>query len=354
MRRAGKSTQHGISVLMPVRDGGRYLKAAVNSILQQEDVLLELVLIDDHSQDGAVQALAADDRMTVISSPEPGIVPALNAGIAHARYPWLARMDADDVAAPNRLALQLDYLLANPEVDICATRVRMFREDEEVGQGYQHYEQWINNLHLHADIEREFFIESPLPHPTVMLYRDTLLGLGGYQDCAWPEDYDLWSRALLAGLRFGKPDSAPLLNWRDQGNRLSRTDARYNKQHFLQCKAHYLNQYLQARGIHTCAIWGTGPTGLKLHDYLEQAGMMITQFIDVNPNMSGRKKRGKPVSILRPDASSHELSRMFKEYKGVPDTLIVVAVSARGARQEIGDCLREFDLVEQKDFIFAA
>lgn len=335
---------------MPVRDGGQYLSAAVDSILQQRDVKLELIIVDDHSSDGAIEHLAPDPSLRILPAPSPGIVAALNAGIAAAKYPLIARMDGDDIATPDRLKTQRDYLLANPDVDICGTRVRMFCDDGDVAGGYQLYEKWINGLCRHEEIERAFFIESPIPHPSVMMQRDRILDLGGYHDCAWPEDYDLWCRALLANMRFGKPDSSPLLDWRDQGERLSRTDSRYSKQRFLQCKAYYLSQYLKAQGIKRCTIWGTGPTGLKLHDYLADEGMIINGFIDVNQKMRDRSKRGKPVLVTSEQASNAELG----EFKNIPDSIIIVAVSARGARQQIADYLQDCGLLEQQDFILAA
>ena len=98
---------------MPVHNCGAYLRTAVDSMLQQQDVLLELIIIDDHSTDQAIQNLPQDPRIRIIKSPQAGIVSALNTGLEHANYPFIARMDGDDIALPGRLYTQLKYLLDN-------------------------------------------------------------------------------------------------------------------------------------------------------------------------------------------------------------------------------------------------
>ena len=101
------------------------------------------------------------------------------------------------------------------------------------------YERWINELVTHEQIMCERFIESPIPHPTALLRRRTLVEVGGYQDRGWPEDYDLWLRMALEGKRFHKVTEC-LYYWREHITRLTRTDSRYAVEKFLACKARYL------------------------------------------------------------------------------------------------------------------
>jgi glycosyltransferase involved in cell wall biosynthesis len=113
-----------ISVLMPVHNGGEWLAAAVASVLAQDGVALELVVVDDRSPDGAIDRLpASDPRLRIIPVAGAGLVDALNTGLAVVRGHWLARMDADDECLPGRLASQLAYLKQNPEVAIAGCRV---------------------------------------------------------------------------------------------------------------------------------------------------------------------------------------------------------------------------------------
>ncbi|MBT5031617.1 MAG: glycosyltransferase family 2 protein, partial [Proteobacteria bacterium] len=89
-----------ISVLMPVRDGGKHLDIAVQSILEQTHSKLELIIIDDHSTDQSIQNLPQDPRITRLNNPGKGIIDALNFGLEHALNQtdceYVARMDADD------------------------------------------------------------------------------------------------------------------------------------------------------------------------------------------------------------------------------------------------------------------
>ncbi|NND82756.1 MAG: glycosyltransferase [Gammaproteobacteria bacterium] len=334
----------GISVLLPVHNGGQYLNESVRSILAQTGVELELLIIDDHSKDGAIAALPNDARLQVLTSPQRGIVAALNYGLQQARYSIIARMDADDIAAPDRLSTQLAYLAENPSVEFCGAVVEIFRDNGAVEGGFTIYQDWINNLQQHHDITRELFIECPIPHPTFMLRKSALLDLGGYLDKGWPEDYDLCCRALLAGFRFGKPSGPALLRWRDHAQRLSRNDQSYAKQAFLRCKAHYLKRFFEARQQSHVWLWGAGKTGLKLHDYLTDEGLHVAGFYDVNPRMIGVKKRNKTVLIVDPE----------KQKIVAPDAPVLIAVSARGARQDIRKYLANCDWREGRDFVCVA
>ncbi len=93
-----------VSVVLPVRNGGEYLSQAVDSILSQTFENLELLLIDDHSTDGAISALdKTDPRLKIFKSHGQGVVDACNTGFAHCRGEYIARMDADDISLPGRI-----------------------------------------------------------------------------------------------------------------------------------------------------------------------------------------------------------------------------------------------------------
>lgn len=331
-------TEPLVSVIMPVRNGGEWLGEAVASILGQSLTELELLLVDDHSSDGAIESLPRDDaRLRLLNSPGQGIVAALNHGFAHARGQWLARMDADDVALPTRLARQLAHLQQRPDIDICATQVRL--AGPMAGAGSRRYQDWINALLEPADISRELFVESPLPHPSVMLSRSAWQQLGGYREADEPEDYALWLQAARIGLRFGKPQGI-LLHWRDHAGRLTRSDARYAQTRFLRLKARHLLLW-------RCAgrplwIWGAGPSGAALCDALRQAGGDATAFVDLHPRRIGGRKRGLPV---------HALDAVLHRPRG---TLVLAAVGTAGARQDIRQWCQAHGLQEGEDFLFTA
>lgn len=344
------SAQAGISILMPVRNAGQYLAPAVDSILKQTHTQFELILVDDHSNDGAIAQLKSsisDCRLRFLQADQAGIIAALNQALTASTMPYIARMDADDIAHPARFETQLTYLAQHPDIDIVGSRVEIFRDNGELAQGYQLYETWINALTHHDDIERAFFIESPLPHPTVLMPRDVILQLEGYQDRGWPEDYDLWCRALLAGYRFGKPDHTALLRWRDHAPRASRTQTRYDQRKFIHCKAHYLRQYLKVKGINECVIWGTGPTGLALHDTLVNDEFHVREFLDIHPKFHDRTKRQKRIQVIDTESTSDKLNSLELPF-------CVVAVGARGARQQLRTWFNEAGWQEGQHYLFAA
>lgn len=328
-----------VSVLLPARDCGGYLAPAVDSVLKQTFGDLELIVIDDHSRDGAVQALdQRDPRLRIMQNPGRGIVAALNAGAAAARGAYLARMDGDDIAHRQRITTQLAYLEDHPRIGIAGTQVEIFTDGGAPAQGYALYQDWINGLLTPEAIAREIFVESPIPHPSAMLRRCVFDRLGGYHDTPWAEDYDLWLRAFAAGIAMGKP-RGKLLRWRDAAQRLSRRDLRYGREQFICAKARYL-ACTALRG-RRAVIWGAGPTGTRLCDALIAEGAEVSCFVDVAPRRVGGRKRGR--SVYGPEAI---------ETSG--RDLIIGAVAARGGRQRIRDYLRASGRSEGHDFLLAA
>ncbi len=325
-------------MLLPVRNGGALLGPAVESILAQTLQDLELIVIDDHSADGAVQALPrTDPRLRIAANPGRGLVAALNVAAALARAPLLARMDADDIALEQRLQRQLEHLERYPALGIVGAEVEIFRDDGPLGEGYRRYQRWINGLREPAAIARAIFIESPIPHPTALIRREVFARLGGYRDRGWAEDYDLWLRAHADRIAMGKP-AGVLLRWRDSDGRCSRVDARYRTERFLRAKAHFLARTLL--GDHPVLLWGAGETGAQLCDALDGEGARVVGFIDVDPRKIGGRKRGRPV--LDPQAGLRR------------EEFIVVAVGARGARSLIRPHLCDSGREEGEDFVFAA
>jgi glycosyltransferase involved in cell wall biosynthesis len=327
-----------VSVILPVHNGGDFLADAVSSILSQSLGKLELLLVDDRSDDGAIAGLdVADERLRILSCKQSGVAGAFNYGLARARGKFIARMDADDLSLPKRLEQQLHYLEFHPEVDICGGCVEIF-SDQGLGAGNLRYQNWLNSCKSPAKIHRELFIESPIPNPTAMFRREAIDRLGGYRDPDWPEDYDLFLRADAAGMRMGKPDGV-VLKWREHPQRLTRTDPRYGIARFQAAKAHFLvSQRLHDRPL---VIWGAGPTGRLMHDLLESEGAVIRGFLEVHPRRIGGSKRGLPVWPI------DHVSELNDEF-------VLVAVGAAGAREEIGAYMVERGKKEGPDYLFVA
>jgi len=327
-----------VSVVLPVRNGGKYLGPAVSSILNQTFENLELLLIDDHSTDEAVTDLdRSDPRIRVFSSKGKGVVNACNTGFRRSRGEYLARMDADDISLPGRLACQLEYLEQHPEVSIAGGCVEIFSEAGIKG-GLERYQTWLNSVREPGQVHKQIFIESPLPNPSLMIRRTALDRLTGYRNNDWPEDYDLLLRADAEGMRMGKPEPV-LLRWREHESRLTHTDSLYQRKNFMRAKTHFLvHNRLQGRQV---VIWGAGPTGRQIHDLLLAEGGCVEGFIEVHPRRIGGQKRGLPVWSI------HKLEELGS-------AMLLVAVGAAGARKEISDFLHKHSKVEGRDYLFVA
>lgn len=116
-----------VSVVLPVRDGERYLAEALDSVLGQVPAPCEVVVVDDGSKDRSVAiAEAADGPVRVIRTPPRGVWPATNRGIADVSAPLLAFIDADDRWTPGRLAEQVAVLDADPQMDAVGGQVASF------------------------------------------------------------------------------------------------------------------------------------------------------------------------------------------------------------------------------------
>jgi glycosyltransferase involved in cell wall biosynthesis len=195
-----------VSVLLCTRNGGRLLAEAVASILTQTVRDLELVIVDDGSTDGSCQGVT-DPRVRVLRTEPLGLVAALNTGLAACRSLWVARMDADDRCAPDRLERQLGFLAAYPEVDVLGTAASVISFE-----GRPLYKLRLPTTH-DALVDR-LRTRHPFVHASVVYRRDRVLELGGYRDAMdGVEDYDLWHRLAAAGARFANLPQ-PLYDYR--------------------------------------------------------------------------------------------------------------------------------------------
>lgn len=334
--------QPAISVIIPVHNAESTIAAALSSILRQTRTDFELLVVDDGSTDHTpdiVDSIAArDPRILVIQDAHRGIIPALNLGLSAAGSPLVARMDADDISHPHRLELQAQLMQAHPEISVCSCRIKMFPRRGLLG-GMVRYEQWLNSLLTHDAMTRDIFIESPIAHPSVMLRREELIQLGGYQDHGWAEDYDLWLRYHIAGRLFAKLPQT-LVYWRQSEGRLTFTDPRYSVENFLRAKAHYLAKLL-GECDRPIFIWGAGKTGRRLSKHMIREGLPFEAAIDIAPDKIGRKLRGRPIY-----PHSYLAER--------PDAFVIAAVSSLGSRALIREYLTSLGRVETRDFICAA
>ena len=325
-----------------MRDGAAHLATCIDSLERQTDDDFEVVVVDDGSRDATPHLLAdwaaADPRVRVLTQERLGLVAALERARSAARGHWLARMDADDVALPGRLARQLELAERDPRLVLCGCGIRYVPRSGLTG-GALRYERWLNGLVEQTDLVRDLFIECPLAHPTFFMRAEAVAKAGGYRDHSWPEDYDLLLRLWRGGGRLGTVPEV-LLEWRDRPDRLSRTHTSYSPDAFRRCKAHHLARSL-LQGQDGVVVWGAGPVGKAFARTLVGEGVRLRAFVDLDARKIGQEIHSAPV-ILPSEIAA---------YRGA---FCVAAVGQPGARARIRASLTQLGWEEGRHFVAVA
>lgn len=214
---------------MPVYNTALYLREAMDSMLSQTFTDFELIVLNDCSPDNAEEILDTYDDPRIVrykGEMNVGLSNVLNIGIEMARGKYIARMDSDDISLPNRLQVQVDFLEAHPEIDLVSVGMQLFGDKEEIWVREQDFEE----LKICA------LFYSPVLHASSMWRRDAFekQGLRFRQEMVPSEDYDLWTRALVKGLKLVNLPEV-LYQYRIHGTQAtSQTDAVDSKSHEVQ------------------------------------------------------------------------------------------------------------------------
>lgn len=178
-----------VTVVMPVYNGARYLREAIDSILLQSFRDFELLIIDDGSTDASAEIVRSygDSRIRLLTSQRNmRIAATLNRGLDEARGEYIARMDADDICHLRRLEKQVSFLDANPAFGVCGTRARAF--------GTARY--LIRHPAKPEQIRCRLLFNTAFVHPSVIMRRSLLQEHGlRYGELRHFEDLELWQRA---------------------------------------------------------------------------------------------------------------------------------------------------------------
>ncbi|MBL8992663.1 MAG: glycosyltransferase [Spirochaetia bacterium] len=328
-----------ISVLLPVYKAEAWLEECLSSIQKQTEKNFEVLAANDGSTDHSAEILdrfaASDPRFKISHLKYAGIIPTLTEAETRARGKYICRMDADDRMPPRRLEIQSRFLAKVSGPTVVSGAVSYF-SDGELGEGFQKYAMWMNALHSHEDHLRELFVECVLPSPGWMMRTEDFRKIGGYLETVYPEDYCLVFKMFAAGMRVVKSDEI-VLEWRDHSGRSSRTLDVYRDQKFWPLKAEYLKVIHGTRiGDRELVIWGMGKTAKSMLEAFRKSGVLIHSLVTDNANKIGMRYEGLPVHS--PDSLDP------KKY------YVLVAVSARGARQEIAAKLSKMGFEETLDY----
>jgi glycosyltransferase involved in cell wall biosynthesis len=206
-----------ISVVMPVYNAEKYLSKTIESILNQTHIDFELLILNDKSTDNSLEIIkqyqAIDSRVILIDK-EINVGPAnlRNEGFRLSKGTFIALMDADDIALPNRFEKQITILKSNPEIGVCGTWFTFFGTKKN---------KVIRHSEKHDAIKVSFLHSCGIGNPTVILRKEALNGLEFNNDYVPVEDYDLWSRLLPKTQFYNIPES--LLNYRQHDSNISKT-----------------------------------------------------------------------------------------------------------------------------------
>ncbi len=197
---------------MPVYNGFKYLKQAIDSVLEQTFSDFEFLIINDGSTDTTADIVRSylDKRVRLIDNGRNiGLIASLNKGIELAKGEYIARMDCDDICLPERFEKEVEYLEMHPEVCMVAAHVAFIDEQgNEIGH-------WREDMITKTFEQIKSFLpkENCIAHPTVMMRKSVIQPIGYNKSFKYSEDWGLWLMLLANGEKFTKLDTV-LLKYR--------------------------------------------------------------------------------------------------------------------------------------------
>lgn len=227
-----------VTVLMPVYNGAKYLREAIDSILAQTFTGFEFLIVNDGSTDDTESIIRSysDPRIRLINQKNGGVSSALNTGLKNAEGEYIARFDADDICYPERLKEQYEFMLSNPEYVLIGS------DADYVNQTGQFIFSYDSNGHTNEEIQEKIFEKNPFIHSVVFFPKKMVLDCGGYDLKAHTfEDHLLWVKLIKKGkvCNFKKSFIKVRLNPESVT-----TDERVRGRHFLELREKILKSQL--------------------------------------------------------------------------------------------------------------
>lgn len=233
-----------VSVIMAVFNGELYLKSAIESILNQTYHNFEFIIINDGSSDSSDTIIKSydDNRIRYIKEQEnKGLVNALNKSLQLATGEFIARMDADDIALPNRLQQQVDFLIVNKNVELVGTCYEKITDSISMGNRKQQSD--------FRKLKFRLFFGNNIAHPTVM-FRRKLVDNGDYYyrlDYPVAQDYELWTRLAIKYNLDNLP--VVLLKYRVHSNQVTHHKSILQKENFRKAHYAYIQNFFEINNI---------------------------------------------------------------------------------------------------------
>ena len=190
----------GIDIIMSAYNEEKVIERAIVSILEQTYQDWRLLICNDGSKDGTLDILRKyeskyPEKFVIINNRENrGLTYSLNKLISISSAVYIARMDADDICAPQRFEIEKNFLDKNAEYAMVGSNITKFDDDGV----------FASSKYLEYPVIKDFLWNNPFAHPTVMIRSEVIKGLGGYCDISRTlrcEDYDLWFRLYEKGYK---------------------------------------------------------------------------------------------------------------------------------------------------------
>jgi glycosyltransferase involved in cell wall biosynthesis len=328
-----------VSIIMPVKNTVQFLEPCLDSILDQTYTNWELLAVDDSSSDDSFNILQAysekDSRVKPFRNDGKGIIDALRLAYSKSSGELISRMDSDDIMTQNKLEVLSSNLINNGKGNLAAGLVKYF-SDTELGEGFQKYEAWLNNLIIKGNCFEEIYKECVIPSPCWMVFREDFEKCDALRPNRYPEDYDLTFRFYINGLK-PIPCDIILHHWRDYATRTSRTDDNYADNTFIAIKADYFisQEYDEKKNL---VVWGAGGKGKALAKILIEKNIEFHWICD-NPKKIGKHIYNKEMLAI-------------SELEKIKNTQSIVTVANHKAQEEIKKHFGKLNQVAMKDYYF--
>lgn len=279
-----------ISVVMSVKDGEKYVKDTVDSILNQTLTNFEFIIINDGSSDKTTDILNAyvDDRITIVTHKEPhGIPRSLNEGLRLAQGQYIARMDGDDICEPNRFEVQVAHMEKNSKcVVLGASYYLMDENGHSYRKAYSNYSDAANRFML--------MYNYPFCNPSLMLRRETLVqnDLFYSENMAVAEDHEF----LMRLAQFGEIECTPeyLFHYRTHAGGISKAKKELITENTVRICEAYISEHYPNHDIpHLDLTWLltvcteriTLTSWSDIERYLKTNYQLVQAFIQAHPEM---------------------------------------------------------------------
>ena len=296
---------------MPVKNAGAWIGECLESVVNQSFRNWELLITDDHSTDDSLEWIrkfsAADARIKPLINEGSGITCALDLAFRKSVGRFITRMDADDLMPEYKLERFHKELTADPDC-VVTGKVKYF-STTVVSAGYLDYEAWLNERIDKGDPYRHIFRECVIASPNWMISRKNLEAIAPFADHQYPEDYDLVFRWYEKKMEIRGIDAVTHF-WREHGKRTSRTDLRYDQQHFFRLKLHWFVK-LHYQQVFKVFLFGKNRKERMCRSLFSEHGIPVKVLTPENYNILNSESHALVLVCVYPERENRNLIEAY-------------------------------------------